>query len=146
MMAVSLAFVFETIEFSLTFFTALEHLPLLTAFDDSRTFSTFASHQSPLMLTRFAPALMTELRTRMRTIRPSFSSTNLPTRMWLDISLIFRVLELSTITVVFRQSVIELKLALWTAPCENDLIFLFVSVDVENPSFDAFQMHGDVTA
>lgn len=144
-MAISFTFMFGTVENSFTFFTTLEYLPFFTTFHNSCTFSTLTSNKSSLVLTGFTLSLMTELRTRMRTIWASFSPTNLSTRMRFNISFVFRIFEFSTITIILWHGFIILKLALRTAPGKYDLIFLFVSINIQNPGLNTFQVHRNIT-
>ena len=145
-MAVSLALVFATVENTLASFTALEDLSLFTALYNSRALSTLAAHQSSFMLTWFALAFMTQLGTRMRTEGSSLSTTNLTTRMWLNLSFILWILELATITVILGHNLIILELTLRTAPSKQDLVLILIPVDIQDPCLDAVQMHGNVAA
>lgn len=143
---IAFTFVLTTIENSLAFFAALENLSLFTALDRSRAFPTLTSHKGAFMFARLALPFMTKLRTRMGTMRSSFPSTDLSARMWLNVSFIFWILKFATIAVVLRHNFIILKLALRAAPCVQDLVLILVSVDIQNPCLDTFQMHRNVAA
>lgn len=84
---------------------------------------------------------MTELGTGMRTVGSPFPSTDLSTRMGVNISFILRLFELTTETVVLGHDFIKLELTLGTAPSVKDLVFVFIFVDVEDPGLDTFQVH-----
>lgn len=141
MMAVSLAFVFAAVQNTLTFFSALEDLSFLTAFNDSRTFAALTRDCSPFEVTGFAPSFMTKLGAGMRTVRSSLSSTKLTTRMGLNVSFILRFLELTAKTVVLGHGFVELILTLGTTPSEEDFVLVLVFVNVQDPGLDTFQVH-----
>lgn len=80
---------------------------------------------------------MAELWTWMRAKRSSFPATNLSATMWLNISLKLRTHELTTETVIFGHWLIILEFALRTAPNKQNLVFIFISIHIKNPRFDA---------
>ena len=141
MMAVSFALVFAAVECAFAFFSTLKDLSLFTALDDSGAFPALTRDSSSFKVAGFALSFMTKLGTGMRTVRSSFSSTNLTARMGLDISFILRFFELATKTVVLGHGFVELILALGTTPSEEDFVLIFVFADVEDPGLDTFQMH-----
>lgn len=96
------------------------------------------------MFARFAFAFVAELGAGVRAVGSSFSATDLSTRMGLDISFVLGVFKLPAEAVVFGHDFVELEFALGTSPGEDDLVFVLVLVDVENPSLDAFQVHRNV--
>lgn len=98
------------------------------------------------MFAWFAFSFMTKLGARMRAVRSSFPPTNLSTWMGFNVSFILWVLEFSAITVIFGHCFVVFKLALRATPREDDFTFVFVSVDVKNPSLDTFQVHRNVAA
>ena len=141
MMAISLTFMFQTVQYFLTFFTTLKDLSLFTTFNHPRTFSALTIYQVALVLARLAFSFMAKLRTWMRTKRSSFPATNLSTTMWLNISLKLWAHEFTTETIVFGHWLIILEFALRATPKEQNLVFIFISINIENPRFNAFEMH-----
>lgn len=54
---------------------------------------------------------------------------------------------LSAITIIFGHELVVLIVALGAFPVENDICFLIeLLINVLDPLFDAFEMHGDAAA
>ena len=142
-MAVSLTFVFSTFEGFLTFFSALENCSLFTAFGHSFSFPAITFNNFTLMFTRGTFSTMTELRAQMRTERTSLPLARFTTWVWFEISIRFRILELSAKTVVLRHIFLVLGFALDTVPSEQELPLLRfrqILISFLDPHLNTFQM------
>jgi hypothetical protein len=73
---------------------------------------------------------MAELRARVRAVRASLSATDLATRVGLDVSFVFWVLEFTAITKILGHYFVKFVLTLGTAPSEKDFIFILVPIDI----------------
>ena len=82
-MTIFLTFMFIAIQYFLTFLTTLKSNSFLATFCHSLTFSTLTYNKHTLVLTGPTFAFMTNIRTRVSTIRPSLFVTDFSTRMGL---------------------------------------------------------------
>ena len=76
--AVPLALVLVAVEDALALLPALERQSLLAALHRTLRLAALARHQRPLVLARPALPAMTNLRTRVRTVRPPLLRADLP--------------------------------------------------------------------
>ena len=98
------------------------------------------------MLARPALATMAGIRTRMRAERASLFLARLPTRVRLEIGVIFRILLFPTKTKIVWHLFVVVTLALDTLPAEHQLLLLarFVFfVRFADPLLDAAQVQGN---